>query len=366
MLRELALNRITDHLGRIKHQVSLRNSIHLFDINIHSEEFFKDLLNKIHGYQLENLNNNFAFTESIDLGDSNRGIAFQVTSDKSKRKINETIKLFYENGTVVDYPILKVLLLGDKPKRQGLISYGDFKFDLKVDVIDFSDLIREIQKLEAAKISEIEQWIGSELENNKFGTFTPPTNADFDRYFNKFLNSEIDSNTLLFNAQPSLGDCRQVFSDEYYLLIHQMYSVFYFSMLERGDNMNDKVHDKDVYHVSSSDLTEIKDKNHKLPGGMSEIAGELRPGKFRYHSISFKKRSEQYGMSFSIWIFLNGRWVFFPKPWRLVLGIKELKNHQGLKALVRIMSFFGIRIKGPTDQAGAFASLFIFSELAKK
>jgi hypothetical protein len=368
-IRESSINRISDHLGRIKHQVSLRNSIHLYDINIHSEEFFKDLLNRIYGYKLENLNDGYAFTESIDLADSSNGIAFQVTSDKSKKKIVDTVESFYENGTIRDYPTLKILLLGDKPKRhESILLHRNFKFDLKTDVVDFSDLLRAIQKLDATKIHEIEQWIDSELTSNRFGSYMPPTNSDFDKYFNKFLNNEIDSNILFFNAQPSLADCREVFSDEYYLLVHQIYSVFYFSMLDKGNNMNDKLRDKDIYHFKGSSLGDIENQKHNLPAGMATVVERkaFRPGKLQYYSISFTKRDAQHGITFNMWVFLNGRWFFFPKPWQVVRGIYELRNNKGLKTMISIMKFFGLRVKEGTDLTGVFATTVLLSELTKK
>jgi hypothetical protein len=365
--RELSINKITNHLGVIKNQIGLRNSIHLYDINIHSEEFFKDLLNKVYGYQLENLNYSYILSESVDLGDSQNGIAFQVTSNKSRKKIAETVRSFYDNGTSRDYPVLKILLLGDKPKRHdSYLQHNEFKFDLRSDIIDFSDLLKSIGKLETPRISEIEHWIDSEMQNNKFGSYTPPTAPDFDKYFTKFLNNDIDSDALLFKAQPSLADCREVFSDEYFLMVHHIYSMFYFSMLASDKKTNDKLRDKEIYRCKTSNLREIESKNHNLPGGMSEIVAALRPGKLQYHSVSFTKREEERGITFNIWIFLNGRWVFFPKPWQLILGIKELKDHRGLKTMVRILKFFGIKINGPKDHAGAFATLILFNELAKK
>jgi hypothetical protein len=365
-VRQNSIHRITDHLARIKSQVALSNSIQLFDINIHSEEFFKGLLNKVYGYRLENLNNTYALTESIDLGDTVNGIAFQITSEKSRKKITDTVSTFQKNGTSKDYPILKIFVLGDKPKRSGEIVHDEFKFDLRNDIIDFSDLLRAIAKLETPKINEIEQWIESELQNNKFGSHLPPTSLDFDKCFNKFLNTDIDVNTLLFKAQPSLADCREIFSNEYYLLIHQFYSTFYFSMLANGKNSNDKLRDKDVYVFRASSLSDIKNGKHNLPGGMSEIVDALRPGKFQYYTISFRKREDEHGITFNIWVFLNGRWVFFPKPWQVVLGIRELKNHRGMKIMVRTMKFFGFRINGVADQAGVFATTILLSELTKK
>jgi hypothetical protein len=366
-IRETSLAKIADHLARIRHQVSLRNSIQLFDINIHSEEFFKELLNRMFGYQLENLNSDYGLSESIDLGDEINGIAVQVTSDKSKKKLTSTVRSFVDNGTNRDYPILKILLLGEKSKRYGNINYHGFQFDMNADVIDFPELLKSIRNLETSKITEIEQWMASELHSNiKFGSYIPPTNSDFDRYFRKFLSDEVDSDLLLFKAQPSLADCREVFSDEYYLLVHQIYSVFYFSMLSNARVMNNKLRDKEIFRSKTSNLKDIESKNHELPRGMSEIVEALRPGKLQYHSISFTAKEQERGLSFSIWTFLNGRWVFFPKPWELIFGIRELKDHPGLKTVTRVMRFFGMRINGPKDQARTFAALVLFSELTKK
>ena len=103
--REFLLANISKYLGILESQVQLRNSLNLLDINIHAEQFYRILLNKIFGYELVNLNFETGNAAAIDLSDKTRGIAFQITSNNSLKKINETVDKFYDNKLHIGYPI---------------------------------------------------------------------------------------------------------------------------------------------------------------------------------------------------------------------------------------------------------------------
>lgn len=56
MNRELYLKNIVDSLALLSSQVSVRNAINLYDINIVAESFYADLLNLIEDINLKNVN----------------------------------------------------------------------------------------------------------------------------------------------------------------------------------------------------------------------------------------------------------------------------------------------------------------------
>jgi len=107
--REELLERISLSLATLRSYIDLKGLIHLFDTHIIAEDFMANLLNLVFGYNLQNLNYIHLNQPGIDLGDSDSGIAVQVTADKSRRKIQETIDTFVEKQLYIDYPQLYFL-----------------------------------------------------------------------------------------------------------------------------------------------------------------------------------------------------------------------------------------------------------------
>ena len=209
-----------------------------------------------------------------------------------------------------------------------------------------SDVIREIKNFDNVhEIEAIDNWISRELGIRGVKKLQP-TQKDFDEYFGRFLLPDSDPVKLLLLAQPTLADCREVFSDEYFIQVYHFYSHQYLYLVEQPDS-DIKMHhliDEDEFRVDTSTYADIKSGTHNLPGGISSIYenNAFRPGKLQYHTVRFVQSNQEHGISFKIWVFLNGRWVFFPKPWGIVETIKILKNDSGIKNLIKFLKLFGL------------------------
>jgi len=85
--------------------VKLRNAVNYTDINRTAENLALRLLNTAYDYNLKNLNwdkNNYP---AVDLGDHDRGIAFQVTATDKWVKIKDTVEKFYApDGPHKEFP----------------------------------------------------------------------------------------------------------------------------------------------------------------------------------------------------------------------------------------------------------------------
>ena len=109
---------IIERFAYIRNVIELSNSENLTSINIYAENFFRDLLNIAFGYDLKNLNIDESNTAAIDLGDSKKKIAFQVTATGGKSKITKTLKKFCEKDLQADFDRLIVLIATKKTKYQ--------------------------------------------------------------------------------------------------------------------------------------------------------------------------------------------------------------------------------------------------------
>jgi len=105
---------ITTSLSFIIANIERFNNLNLYDLNIHSEDFFCKLLNIIYDLNLKNLNLKDKNTPSIDLGDNDKKICYQITSTNDSTKIKETIIKFekYQYDAVQGIFIVKNLKFG--------------------------------------------------------------------------------------------------------------------------------------------------------------------------------------------------------------------------------------------------------------
>ncbi len=143
-------------LAHLKACVATLNAVRFFDLNVAAEDFFAKLLNEVFAFSLVNLNHDNQNKAAIDLGDKASGIAFQVTSERTKFKIQKTIDKFEEKGLSNDYDKLRVLIIGDRTgDYPRLIIPNGITFSGKSDVLDISDLMKVIDTLDLAKLKRI-------------------------------------------------------------------------------------------------------------------------------------------------------------------------------------------------------------------
>lgn len=171
--REIEIKKIANELARWEAQISNLNSLNLYDANIFSEYTICLLLNTIYNYNLHNINLVQKNYPAIDLGDQFNRVAFQVTSTKAAKKIQNTVENFIAKGLSKDYDQLFVLVLGRKQR-----SYPTFdtkqllEFNNDRHIIDFHDLLNHISSLPTPKIEEIGKILT--YENQPTGTKPAP------------------------------------------------------------------------------------------------------------------------------------------------------------------------------------------------
>ncbi len=168
LTRERYISDIAERLSWVTTSVELKNSLNLYDINIHAESFFCELLNLIFGYQLENLNHSKKNFDSIDLGDRESRIAVQITSQDTRAKVQETLDKFIENGHETKYNRLIVLIIGTKPQfRKPFNVASGFCFDADTDVWDTAYLMNRINEKPVQDLLRIFDFFREQLYPNE-------------------------------------------------------------------------------------------------------------------------------------------------------------------------------------------------------
>lgn len=144
---ENIINEITKKVSMIVCYVKLKNSYNLTDINTLLETGFKEILNLIYGYNLENLNSDYLFP-AIDLGDYEKKKAIQVTSTNDISKLRKTVQKFKSNNLNDSFDNLKIFILDQKKVYRPKVTFNETYFDINNDVISVYDLIGKIHNLD--------------------------------------------------------------------------------------------------------------------------------------------------------------------------------------------------------------------------
>lgn len=173
LTRQKLISEINSKLAWIKASVELNCSLNLLDCNIHMEHFLIGLLNRVYGYSLVNLNAEESNFISIDLGDREKRIAIQVTSDNTSTKIKETLKKFFENHYERDFDTLIIVIIGSKKNYTAEFkTENGFVFSQEQHVWDFTKIYQDIGNKGTEDIREIANYLSRELapSNGYVGT----------------------------------------------------------------------------------------------------------------------------------------------------------------------------------------------------
>lgn len=163
-VREQNMNIITDRLSYLLNKIVNRNFLNLTDVNIHAENFYRDFLNLVYGWNLVNTNYHTQNAAYIDLIDRDNKIAIQVTSQNDNKKIDETIKGFFKNPSNKEYKLTVILISKDtKNYKTDFTHEGIYSFDQTKDVIDTKKLISDINDKSIDKISLIAKFLEKEI-----------------------------------------------------------------------------------------------------------------------------------------------------------------------------------------------------------
>jgi hypothetical protein len=158
--KEQPFKTIIDGLSSLRTACAGRGKQGLFDLHILAESFFCPFLNEVYGLNLKVLKTG---QPGIDLGDPKTGIAFQITSDDSKAKIQDTLTTYSAKKLFATYPSLKILIIGERRPVYTITVPKGVKFDQATDILDVHLLGAEIKPMGAARIGRLADIVSAEI-----------------------------------------------------------------------------------------------------------------------------------------------------------------------------------------------------------
>ncbi|WP_213762446.1 SMEK domain-containing protein [Caballeronia sp. dw_19] len=150
---------IIDELSSLSAQIDMRCKLGMTDLNVISENYFKDILNIILNAQLLNLNEHRSNEPGLDLGDAIRKEAFQITSTANADKVNKTLKRLTAKQKD-EYNKFRVLIIGKKQGSYSLdpASVASVGFHVS-DIWDLDDLARLCMSLPLERLQALQTFI---------------------------------------------------------------------------------------------------------------------------------------------------------------------------------------------------------------
>jgi len=132
---------------------------------------------------------------------------------------------------------------------------------------------------------------------------------DAKAFFSQYLSGEKITG-LIQKSLPDKNDCKAVFKDPdgeaYYAFISQ---------IPKDDMGIDGAYtDVKIESFTTSDI--LNKTSDVFTGGMERIKDKFQPNITFYKVSLLEKAGDERGMALNYWVLLNGKWVFFVKPWR--------------------------------------------------
>lgn len=166
MNRATYYNFIEERLITLCTRVELRGKINILDYHLHSENFYRDLFNKLYTWNLENLNFQVQNVEAIDLIDRANNIVIQISATNTKEKIDRALSKASLSSTEYCGFNFKFISIAQDAKNLRSQSYSpptSIKFIPATDIYDRKSILQDIYNLDIDKFEIIYKLIKSEL-----------------------------------------------------------------------------------------------------------------------------------------------------------------------------------------------------------
>ena len=161
---EQALKTIVEALARIDSTCKLRGRAGLLDLHRSLQRFFCQFLSAAYDLNLIELDDIQSNFPAIDLGDREGRRCFQITTSKTKEKMERTLRKYVARRLHKQYGSITILVIGE---RQGtyrsLRVPAAINFSADKDILGLSGLVKHVKTLETPTLERLVEIISTEL-----------------------------------------------------------------------------------------------------------------------------------------------------------------------------------------------------------
>jgi len=163
MNRQPYFNFIEEKLNFLAFRIKGRGKLNLLDLNIHSENLYKDLLNLLFGWRLENLNVVNQNAAGIDLFDETNRIVVQVSATATKQKVESALA---KDLSVYDGYSFKFISISEDAtglRSKTFANPHQLVFDPQTDIFDVTSLLRIVEGLSIDGMKQVYEFVKKEI-----------------------------------------------------------------------------------------------------------------------------------------------------------------------------------------------------------
>ena len=228
MQRKNYFDYIEEKLAILSIRVKNRGKLNILDVHMHSENFYRDLMNLLYDWSLDNINNSIQNVEAIDLIDYNKKIIVQISATVTKAKIEKSLdKKIIEEYAQRGYKFKFVSIAenADKLRKQNYQNPYGVGFKPQNDIFDISSLEKDIIDFQTEKMERVCQFIKAELGNMPDSI---SFNSDLATIINILAEVKLDSDEPLGNINMYEIDKKILFNKlDIASMIINDYKIFY-------------------------------------------------------------------------------------------------------------------------------------------
>ena len=228
MQRKNYFDYIEEKLAILSIRVKNRGKLNILDVHMHSENFYRDLMNLLYDWSLDNINNSIQNVEAIDLIDYNKKIIVQISATVTKAKIEKSldkkiIEKYAQRG--YKFKFVSIAENTDKLRKQNYQNPYGVGFEPQNDIFDISSLEKDIIDLQTEKMERVYQFIKAELGNMPDSI---SFNSDLATIINILAEVKLDSDEPLGNINMYEIDKKIAFNKlDIASMIINDYKIFY-------------------------------------------------------------------------------------------------------------------------------------------
>ncbi|RXT26839.1 hypothetical protein BVJ53_05660 [Lacticaseibacillus chiayiensis] len=161
--REVYLKAIGNALAYLVSQLSVNGRMNLLDGHMLSEHFFEQFLNELYGWHLATANDTVANASSIDLIDSASKLSVQITTNKTKSKVQNTLEKASKAHDGFRVAFVFIALDARNLAKMKYSIPKNISFNPKTDIFDIGQLLLTCQDKQTETLLRLQDLCKSEV-----------------------------------------------------------------------------------------------------------------------------------------------------------------------------------------------------------
>lgn len=166
MNRATWINDINEKLSVLRVRIEARGKQNILDLHIYSENFYRDFLNILYGWKLNNANSIKQNVEAIDLIDDVNKLVVQVSATATKQKVEislkkDSIETYSNKGYT--FKFMSISKPAENLRTMTFNNPHSITFNSSHDILDIESIEKDIVNLKIDELETVYKFIHKEL-----------------------------------------------------------------------------------------------------------------------------------------------------------------------------------------------------------